>query len=124
MPICKLCGDWTIWDNCYCNEIPSALKDNKHAPAQEEKEMEKVCKKHQIRSLQGEPCGSCTADLRQLHRDAALAALSGCCAKPVHVWPDGSWDHYDPATTAIGIADEFIRQYNPNAVIAEGVNNG
>lgn len=52
-------------------------------------------------------------NLRQLHREAALAALTGLCSKPgYHTWSDLISD-------VNGVADEFIRQYSPDAVIAE-----
>ena len=52
------------------------------------------------------------ADLRQLHREAALSALSGISHNP-----DLSASEH--ARYAIAAADEFVRQYNPDAVIAE-----
>lgn len=107
------------------------------APAQEEKEMV-CCKSCGARIGMGIYCEPCERqlpngnmpstpieaeeaarecreyNLRQLHRDAALAALSGVCHDP-----DLSASEH--ARYAIAAADEFIRQYNPDALIAEVV---
>ena len=104
---CMKCGEQTGNGN-YCVNC---------APAQEEKEMrEKVIidcaecgEEYEIDSLHD--CR--TADLRQLHRDAALAALCGCATYDTCV--------EKMVASSIRYADEFIRQYNPDAVIAEVV---
>jgi hypothetical protein len=72
------------------------------APAQEEKEMEKVCNKHQIRSLQGEPCRSCTADLRERWDRAFFAALTACAYSSS---PDHAVHHSE------AVANETIRRH-------------
>lgn len=60
-----------------------------------------------------------TADLRQLHRDAALAALSGAAR---NVSDNATTRDVEVcAALSLLIADEFVRQYNPDAVIAEVV---
>lgn len=57
------------------------------------------------------------ADLRELHRAAALAALSGM----PRVGMESSININGLVKEAIMYADEFVRQYNPDAVIAEVV---
>jgi hypothetical protein len=93
---------------------PFCSQQLRPTPAQEEKEMDK-CPNCETPTIHGVVCHKCstrTADLRQLHREAALAALSGYCANPLS---GIAWE------AAIRAADEFVRQYNPDAVIAEVV---
>lgn len=58
-----------------------------------------------------------TADLRQLHRDAALAVLAGM----PRVGMESNITIGALVAEALLYADEFVRQYNPDAVIAEVV---
>ena len=119
---CKQCNDeLAITERYYCNRCHGWLIES--APAQEEKEM--ITCKHGERN-DDESCWNCknenedlAAELRQLHREAALAALSGTAVSYSFIMTN--MDARTVAGNATHIADEFVRQYNPDAVIAEVV---
>lgn len=100
---------------------PFCSQQLRPTPAQEEKEMDK-CPNCETPTIHGVVCHKCstrTADLRQLHREAALAALSGTAVSYSFIMTN--MDARTVAGNATHIADEFVRQYNPDAVIAEVV---
>lgn len=104
MVCCKSCGA-RIAMGIYCEPCERQLP-NENLPSTpiEAEEAARECREY---------------NLRQLHREAALAALT-IAARPSSA-QQGPVYPKDAVSFAIDVADEFIRQYNPDAVIAEVV---